>query len=483
MQKLGDLRTWIEEVRETGLLKEVRGADAHLEIGAISELNAKRKRYTLLFDEIKGYRKGFRILTGVLHDAQRVALTFGLPKPSHDLDLVMRLKEKLKQVEKAMEYEPEYVTSSPLLENTKSGNEVNILQFPAPKWHELNGGCYIGTGAAVITRDPDDGWINVGTYRIMVHNERELGILLGGGRHARLHVEKYLERKEPCPVAISFGHHPLMFALGGIEVPPYISEYNYAGALIKSRWKVIKGPITGLPIPADSEIAIEGFLLPEFRDEGPFGEFVGYYAGGVFKNPVIKIEAIYYRDNPIILGAPPAKPPYDYSYYRCPLRAAIIWDMLEKAGIVNIKGVWCHEAGYSRAFNVISIKQAYAGHAKQVAHVAAQCAAGAPWGKYVIIVDDDIDPTNLFEVIWAICSRTNPVKAIEFIEGTWTNQLDPSVERTSDMRVDECVSSIALIYACWPYSWLVRGEIPKVVEASPQLREAILKKWKEIFES
>src|SRR5437762_14314821 len=77
-------------------------------------------------------------------------------------------------------------------------------------------------------------------------------------------------------------------------------------------------------------------------------------------------------------------------------------------GIPNVKGVWCHEVGGGRLFNIISIKQAYPGHGRQAELAAAQCAAGAYLGRYVIVVDDDIDPTSTFDVIWAIATRSDP---------------------------------------------------------------------------
>jgi len=464
-----------------GLLKEVRGVDGNLELGTIVDLNAKRKKYTLLFSEIKNYPKGNRLLTGALVDSRRVAHTCGFPQ-STDQELVTKFRDKLTNISKDISlFPPEYVTSSNVMENVEDASNVDLLKFPAPKWHEYDGGNYIGTADCVVTADPDSGWVNIGTYRLMVHNKNELGIHIDTGHHGRYQMNKYFERGQKCPVVISLGQHPLLFAISGLEVPFGVSEYNYAGALVGSRWKVLRGPITGLPIPADCELALEGYILPERRDEGPFGEFMGYYAGGIFQNPVVKVEGIYYRDDPIILGTAPGVPPYDYSYYRCPIRAAMIWDMLQKAGIPNVKGVWCHEAGYSRALTVVAIKQGYAGHARQVAHVASQSGPGAFAGRYVVVVDDDIDPTNLHEVIWAICSRTDPVTSIEFIREAWGTPLDPMVDKTPDMRIDECMNSRGLIYACWPYTRLVRGKIPRVVKSGSEITSKCEEKWKELL--
>jgi UbiD family decarboxylase len=110
----------------------------------------------------------------------------------------------------------------------------------------------------------------------MVHNEKELGTWIASARHARLHMKKYFEKKEEVPVVISLRNHPALFAMSGMEVPYGISEFNYLGAMLDMNWKVIEGPITGLPIPVDSEVVLEGYITNEMRDEGPFGEYCGY---------------------------------------------------------------------------------------------------------------------------------------------------------------------------------------------------------------
>ena len=479
-----DLRTWLQMVDRAGLLRTVNGVDWNVELGVLTELNARGKKRTLLFDEIKGYPKGFRILVGSLLDSSRAALSLGLPINTTDGDLVLAFRDRLKPEnvsKEATKYPPRYVQNSQVMENVKTGEDIDILEFPAPKWHELDGGRYIGTADAVITKDPNSDWINVGTYRLMVHGKNELGILTNTGKHGRAHINEYFKRGESCPVVISLGHHPALFAVAGLEIPQGVSEFNYAGALIKDSWNVVKGPITGLPIPADSEMAIEGYITQEMRDEGPFGEFMGYYAGGVSKKPVIQIKAIYHRNDPIILGTAPGRPPYDYSYFRCPLRSAMIWDVLDHAGIPGVRGVWCHEAGYSRGFIVVSIKQTYAGQASQAGLLAGFCRAGAYAGRYVVVVDDDIDPKNLYDVIWAMSSRSDPSTSIEVIKKAWDSPLDPMSE--PGLLLEEYTNSRAIIIACKPMSKILRNTFPKVAESSPELQHKIQEKWKGLLES
>ena len=101
----------------------------------------------------------------------------------------------------------------------------------------------------------------------------------------------------------------------------------------------IAGQVTGLPLPWDAEIAIEGWVTPaDKRPEGPFGEWTGYYSGS--REPILNIdvERVYFRDDPILLGAPPGKPPHDYSYMRTVMKSAIITDSLRRTGLPGLRG-------------------------------------------------------------------------------------------------------------------------------------------------
>ena len=477
-----DLRSWLEQVRQIGKLRDVQGASWNEEVGALTDLNAKSRKWTLLFDEIQDYPRGYRVLTGSLLDSSRVALTLSFSPELDDQQLVQTLRQSLAAAQTSLDrFPPQVLSTAPFLENRCEGSEVDMTRFPAMKWHEHDGGRYLGTLDAVITRDPDSGWVNLGTYRIMVHDQRRLGIHMNVSHHGRLHAEKYWAKGEACPVAISLGHQPVIGLVAGMEVPVEICEYDYLGSLLERRYPVVMGPVTGLPIPADSEIVVEGHITQELEKEGPYGEFMGYYAGGELRSPVIQVEAVYFRENPIVLGTGSGRPPYDYSYYRCPFRAAMLWNALQAAGLSGIRGVWCHEAGYSRALTVISMQPAYKGHAEQAGFLASQLPEGAFGGKYVVVVDDDIDPTNTDDVLWAICSRTDPALDIEFIRNSWGMNLDPMVQKTPGSGLSELRMSRAIINACRPFERTLRGDFPEVVEPSPSMKETVLSKWGDLL--
>jgi 4-hydroxy-3-polyprenylbenzoate decarboxylase len=366
-----DLREWIDRIDALGELQHVSGADWNLEIGAISEINYRRKpSAALLFDDIVGYPRGYRVLTGSLSNARRMAVTLGLDSDLGTPDLVKALRGKPLEWEAAApRFEPDVVKHAPVLENVLKAGEVDLTRFPAPFWHEHDGGRYIGTGVAVVTSDPDTGRINVGAYRMMVQEDgRSATINAEAGKQGRAQYDRWFAKHGKAPVLASFGHDPLLLMVAGTEVPNTISEYAYGGAMVGEKLRVVHGEITGLPMPASAEIVVEGWIRPErVLQEGPFGEWTGYYSGSLRPVPTMDIERVYFRNDPIILGAPPGKPPNDYSYMRALLKSAMIRDDVIKAGVRDVRGVWAHETGGGRLLIVVAIAQRFCGHSRRPA--------------------------------------------------------------------------------------------------------------------
>ena len=347
-----------------------------------------------------------------------------------------------------------------MFENIITGDAVDITTFPAPQWHAEDGGRYIGTGCYSVTRDPDDGWLNQGTYRVMVHDEKSVGIYISPGKHGRMHRDKYAARGEKMPMAIVLGGNPMQFLLTGNEVPFGVSEYDVLGGLYKAPLECVRGKVTGLPFPKNAEIVLEGWIDPnESREEGPLGEWTGYYASGARPEPVMRVEAIYHRDDPIILGSVHELGPSEYARYRAITRSALLKEALQAAGLPDITGVWAHEVGGARMFVAVAIKQRYAGHARQVGHVACQCQVGAYAGKYVVVVDDDIDVSDLDELMWAMLTRSDPATSIDIVNNAWSTPLDPRIPPEKRERGD-FTNSRAIIDACRPFHW--RDKFPKV---------------------
>src|SRR4051812_41588619 len=205
-----DLRPWLAQVGGLGELREVRGADWNLELGAISELNVKKDvPPALLFDEIKGYPKGFRVLTCSTSSPARLSSILRLPIEKTHRGLVEALRGKPAQWQaEAGKYDPVFTTQGSVLENTRKGKDVDLEIFPSPLWHEMDGGRYIGTGCSVVTRDLDSDWINVGTYRVQLLDKQHLTLDMVPGKHGRIHYEKHKAAGKRFSVAIVFGGDP-----------------------------------------------------------------------------------------------------------------------------------------------------------------------------------------------------------------------------------------------------------------------------------
>jgi UbiD family decarboxylase len=474
-----DLRPWLSEVERLGELKHVDGADWNLELGAISELNVKKDAPpALLFDQIKGYPKGFRVLTCSTSSPVRLSSILRLPIQRNHSGLVAVLRGKPAQWQAAAKDFPfEVVTSGPVLENKQEGADVDVNAFPSPLWHELDGGRYIGTGCSVVTRDLDSDWVNVGTYRVQVLDGKHVALDMVPGKHGRIQYEKYKRAGQRFPVAIVVGGDPLGYLISGIEIPFGMCEWNYVGAILNQPVSAVLGKLTGLPFPAASEIVLEGFVEPnDERAEGPFGEFHGYYPGKAGTAPAVTVERIYFRGEPIIVGSPPAKPPNDYSYSKAVMRSALLHDALVAAGLSEVEAVWAHEIGGARMFNVVAIKQRYAGHARQAGHLLSQCGVGAYMSRYSVVVDDDIDPSNLQEVMWAVATRTDPAVDIDIIHRGVGSKNDPMFVA---YPYDAPLSSKAVIDACRPWDHL--DEFPIVAEASKELQDKTRAKWKDLL--
>lgn len=482
-----DLRQWLEEVEQAGELKRISGASWDLEMSGIAEIvfrQGKKPQPAMLFDDIPGYPKGYRTLFGLMRSPLRIAKVLRLPEDQ--LDNVNFLQNLRKKLAEPRLVPPRIVTSGPVKDNTMTGNQIDLFKFPTPRFHELDGGRYIGTAAAIIQKDLDTGWVNLGTYRIMIVDKNRLVLHILEGQHGSIIAERYFAQKKVMPVAVAIGVDPVLYWASGItKIPAGNSEYDYAGGLRGEPIEVLEGPFTGLPIPARAEIVIEGECHPgEMADEGPFGEWHGYYGNmglASVPEPVIQVKAIHYRNNPIITCAQPAMPPNDVSFPMSISAAAQIWNRLEADGIPGIKGVWCHELGCGNLFNVISVEQRYPGHSRKIGVNAAVHQPVA--GRYTVVVEEDIDPSNLEQVIWAIVTRVLPEQSIQIIERCASSSADPAISIEEKKKYKTAPKPIyasrVVIDACRPLEWK-EGWYP-MAKISPEYQTDILKKWKTIL--
>jgi 4-hydroxy-3-polyprenylbenzoate decarboxylase len=397
-----DLREFINRLEELGELHRVK-ADVHwdLELSHIAKINELRQGPALLFENIKGYSTP--VLTSALATTGRLALALDLPIDCTLMEIARKWADRIKH-----RITPREVSTGPCKENVMRGDQVDILKFPVPKYYEKDGGRFIGTTNCIISRSPQTGWVNIGTHRMQVLDERTAGIWMIPGKHVQLHLKEYERLKKPMPVAVAIGVDPVLFLVSSAPVPPGVCEYEVMGALRGEPVEVVRGETVDLPVPANAEVILEGEVDPsEMKDEGPYGEYSGYYQA-TFPKPYMKIKCVTYRNDPIHWGCTTGRPITDIHMLMALNRTAQLWSDLEVMGLPGIKAVYCppETGGYFTA--IVSVKQLYPGHARQVGTAVFSCPSGAYSTKLVVVVDDDVDPSDLREVWWAVGMRFQP---------------------------------------------------------------------------
>lgn len=476
----GDLRGWLDAIDQAGALKRVSGAHWDKEIGGIAEVNNSTvDPPAILFDKIPGYATG-RVVACATSSTTTLATTLRVEaKTTRDIVRAVGDGQIKRWFDKAREMPFQWVDDGLVFQNRDVGESIDLYKFPTPQWHEDDGGRYIGTGAVAITMDPETGTYNSGAYRIMIVDEKTVVVNIAApSRHAWVHRAKWQARGERCPIAISIGHDPLVALMAGIEVPEGLFEMDVVSAIAGEKIKMVRAPITGLPVPANAEMVIEGWLTSDRVPEGPFGDYLGYYTETPDKKgPVAHIEGVYYRDDPIILGVVPSKPPHDVSLQWSVLRSALLEEQIKAAGVPGVVGVWADQVGGARSFTVVAIKQRYFGHSRQAGFIASQCGAGAYYGRYVIVVDDDVDPMNLNDVMWAVATRSDPGTDIEIFNKAQGAQGDPL---RFTYPVGTLFGTRAIIDACRSFDQL--DKFHPVAELSPAGRAEIRRKWASVFE-
>jgi 4-hydroxy-3-polyprenylbenzoate decarboxylase len=408
-----DLRQYIRRLEEEGEITHIEvEVDWDLELGAISRRAIDLRSGALLFNRIKGY-PGHRILANLLGPSNPThalfALAMNLPKETPPLRLIEEFGGKSSEG-----IRPMVVDWAPCKENILRGEEVNLLAFPAPRIHGIDGGRYLGTWHVDIVKDPETGWVNWGMYRHMVHDERRLGWLAIPAQHGpSIYYQKYEARGEAMPMAIAIGIEPLSAIVAGSGLPAQTNEVDIVGAMQGEPVQLVRCETIDLEVPASAEIVLEGYVAPRERVlEGPFGEFTGYAAGGRAPRPVFHVECITHRNNPILTMSNMGKPWDEVAILNSIVTSAILGQELRRRGI-PFRAVYCPPPSLAP---IVAAKSQYAGFIHSVASTIWSSKAGI-YRPYVLLVGDDVDVTNLEEVFWCLTSRLHPSRGIHIQTG------------------------------------------------------------------
>jgi len=487
-----DLRATLEMLRKHDELAEVTG-EVHWdrELGAVTREMLYRKGPALLYRNITGYNgpdaRCSQLATSLLASPRRLGLCLGLEDEPANEQLVKYVIRTLGE-----RVAPVLVDDGPVHEVEVPSDEVDLAAFPVPRWHHLDGGRYINTYAAVVTKDPDTQAVNVGVYRGMITRRDGIAVLLVPSQHWGRHWAKYQARKQRMPVACVYGWNPVMDIIAGSPVPEGVSEYEVIGALLGEPVPLVRCRTVDLEVPASAEMVVEGFIDPDpatYELEGPFGEFTGYVSDVPTPRPVVQVTAVTHRTEPIFRGTLEGSLPGaagENSHVSAVLRAAIAWNTLERAGVPGVLDVFVHPVTNGTTI-VVQIRKASEGHPKWVA--AALWSTGAALFRYknVIVVDDDIDPSDYSALDWAIAYRVRArTDDVVVFPGTFGSPIDPStpLEERSLPDLGTGLWNRVLVDATKTWRYAPREEwggakFPPTVAPAPEDRERVLRRWNE----
>lgn len=481
-----DLRAWIALLEEKGALKHIKAeVDWNEEIGAITREVASSKGPGLLFENIKDYQEApcHRLLAATLGSRRNVRWALSLPDNITDKEVVQRLRLQLRK-----SVEPVVLSSGPVKDIITKGNDVNLFKLPVPKWNPGDGGRYINTMVSIVTRDATTGKLNLGTYRGMIAEKNKISVLLSRPTDWGGHFTQMEARKQEMPVAAILGWDPTLFMCSG--TPLEGEEYRICGVIRGEPVPLVKCETSELLVPASAEIVLEGRISPDpstFMMEGPFAEYPGYYTGMPEPRPVIQVDCISHRRDPILVGlvagATPGRYPSDGFWLKYFWTAAV-WNSLDDAGISGITDV--DFDGWPETLKV-QIHKSYRAHAQRL--------AAAIWGskfansaaKIIIVADEDIDIRDRTALDWALAYRVNPGMGDVSFFDTTGNALDPSIpfEDRDVVKHGQAIVRRMLIDATINWGLEPRPEYggkrypPLGTEITPQMREKIKSRWKE----
>ena len=425
--KFKDLREFIRFLEDKGELRRITAPVNHeLEITEITDRVIKSGGPALLFENVTGFDTP--VLVNMYGTEQRTAWALGVEsldaltgRVEGLLDLMhdppQGLMGKLKalgQLVHLASFQPKTVNNAPCQEVVIQGSDVDLYRFPILKCWPLDGGPFI-TLPLVVTKDPETGVQNYGTYRMQVYDKQTTGMHWQthkvGTHHYRLSHELGLEKLD---VSVALGGDPATIWTGSAPLPPDMDEMAIAGFLREEGVELVRSKTNDLLVPAQAEIVLEGYVVPgEERDEGPFGDHTGYYSmEGLY--PVFHVTCITQRKEPIYPAALVGRPPME-DYWMGKVTERVFLPLM-KLVLPEVVDINMPAEGSFHNLVIVSIKKEFPGHGKKVMH--------GLWGlglmslvKTIIVVDHNVDVHNMSEVAWRVTNNIDPSQDFVFSAG------------------------------------------------------------------
>lgn len=416
-----DLRAYLGTLEKKGKLKHiVKEVDKDWEIAAVCRQLFYRyppeRRPAVIFENVKGF--SMPVVAGVLGISRQV-YAIGL-----ETDSVEGINRKWDHA-LGNPIPPRIVKDGPCKDNILHGDQVDIEQLPVPVWTVGEDPGPFFTSPYVVTKDPETGVRNMGTYRMQVKGRNKTGFLIGKVQDAAFHVNKNDALNQPTPVAVVIGADPTIGYVSVSKMSDTLDEFAVAGGLRGEPVDLVPCETVPLEVPATAEIVLEGEIPANAREmEGPFGEYTGYM-GPAGMQPYFIIKCMTYRNHPLYQAFISQRPPSESSCIRAVGREWPLLKHLRNVLNLPVKDVRLKEAGGSGAYVVVSLKKQFEGQVKQAMYGVWSLRNG--FGKFTVVVDDDIDIWDDFSIDWALSWRVRPDKDVYIEKDIQAVGLDPAM--------------------------------------------------------
>ncbi len=404
-----DLRGFLAEYEKKNpkeFCRVKREVDPKFEVAAIlTKLEEARKLPILFYEKVKG--SIFPVVANVYSTKKKIASSIGIDPRKFRERYIEAIKNQIP---------PRFVSDGPVMDETIGEKDVDIGTLPMMTYHEGDAAPYI-TAGIVLAEDPETGEFNASFNRLMYQSRNRAGIFMTIGKHLHEIYSRMEDQGKALPISISIGSHPA-WALGALYIGAYgDNELGIIGGLLGSPVEVMKGDLSGTLFPANAEIVLEAVIEPHIREEeGPFCEFSGYATGKGLR-PVVTIKSIHLRKKAIYQDICGGQHREHLLMATIPMEANLYKSV--KGAVPTVVDVHV-PAPFSL---IVSIKKRFQGQA-QAAMIAAF--SSEMYLKHVIVVDEDVNITNLQEVIWAVATRVQADRDIVIIPGVRGSSLDPS---------------------------------------------------------
>lgn len=422
-----DLREYLSALEKMGKLVRVkrRIEDPHEIFTIVWELNSRGNDPAVIFEKVMDY--DVSVVSNIFgSDPSRWGLAINLPMGLTVRELRNHFVKMLD--DKSLWKKPMIVgrSEAPCKEVVLKGDDVNLYKFPILQWDPLDRGAYI-TWPLCITKDPDFG-TNVGIYRMMVLDRNKTTIMCSPLQHIGIHLDKARRAgKKSLECAVAIGADPAIMVTGWTKMGIRESEYEFAAALRGGQpVKLVKCETVDLEVPATAEIVLEGEIsTEEVSPEGTFGEYMGYHEEQI-EAPVFKVKCITHRKDPLYATTIVSHPRGDgEAFFRSVAQNAHFYRQVRDARIPGFVDAWLPLSGHG-FMGIVSIRKIYPGWGRQVISQLFGIPFVAATMNVVIVVDDDIDPSNLEQVIWALSTRVDPKRDVVILDPLMMYGLNPA---------------------------------------------------------